>query len=137
MNITLRRVDPAGRDPELLLLGATAGCAAYGAAWVAARLPMPQCAFHSITGYPCPTCGATRCVLALFHGHIGEAFGWNPLVFTGLILLAIFNLYAAAVVTAGLPRLRVALGPLDWRFLRVGFMIIIAANWAYEIHRLG
>ena len=37
-----------------------------------------------VTGCPCPTCGATRCVLALLHGRVAEAPAWNPLVFAGL-----------------------------------------------------
>ena len=137
MNTTLRHLAPEESDLETLTLGTSAGALAYVGVWTASRLPMPPCAFHAITGCPCPTCGAMRCIIALLHGRIGQALGWNPLVFTGLILLAIFNLYAAAVLMGRLPRLRFSLTGWEGRFLRVASIILVAANWAYEIHRLG
>ncbi len=137
MNVTLKRLAPRETDPELLALGATAGAAAYGGAWLAAGLPLPPCAFRAVTGCPCPTCGATRCVLALLHGHVAEAVGWNPLVFAGLGVLAVLNFYAAAVWLGGLPRVRFSLSGTELRILRVACVILLAANWAYEIHRGG
>jgi len=88
-----------------------------------------------VTGCPCPACGATRCVLALLHGRVGEALGWNPLVFAGLAGIALVNLYAAAVLAAGLPRARLSLGAPEARLARVACVLLLAANWAYEIHR--
>jgi hypothetical protein len=35
------------------------------------------CPFYNLTGFPCPGCGATRALLALFHGDIISAFTWN------------------------------------------------------------
>ncbi len=135
MKATLRPLETGEADPELLALGASAGALAYGTAWMAAGLPLPRCAFHAVTGCPCPTCGATRCVVALLHGHAGEALGWNPLVFSGFVAIALLNFYAAAVLVARLPRVRLSLSGMEGRFLRVACVIILAANWAYEIHR--
>ena len=135
MKATALHLPPGQTDPELLVLGASAGTLAWGAAWVAGGLPLPQCAFHAITGCPCPTCGATRCVMALLHGRVGEALGWNPLVFTGLAAVALLNLYAIVVLAAGLPRVRFSLRGGQARFLRIACLILLLANWAYEIHR--
>ena len=134
MKAALRRHLPGEPDPELLALGASGATLGCGFAWVAARLPLPPCAFHAITGCPCPTCGATRCLLALLHGRTAEALAWNPLLFTALAVLALFNLYAVAVLLARLPRLRLSLHPPDLRFLRIACALLLAANWAYEIH---
>lgn len=135
MKATLHNRPARQTDPEVLLLGASAGTLAWGGAWLAGGLPLPQCAFHVITGCPCPTCGATRCVVALLHGRVSEALGWNPLVFTGLAAMALLNLYAIAVLAAGLPRVRLSLRGGEARFLRIACVLLLLANWAYEIHR--
>jgi hypothetical protein len=134
MNATLRRLGPEESDLELLTLGASAGGLAYAGVWMASGLPVPQCAFRAITGCPCPTCGATHCVLALLHGHVAQAFAWNPMVFAGLAALALFNVYAAAVLMGSLPRVRLRLGRWESRLARAGAVAMVALNWAYEVH---
>src|SRR5258708_136292 len=39
----------------------------------------PRCIFYSVTGLHCAGCGATRCVGALLHGDLEQAFAYNPL----------------------------------------------------------
>ena len=136
MNATLRQLGPDEADLELLTLGTSVGGLAYAGVWMAGGFPLPPCAFRAITGCPCPTCGATRCVMAVLHGHIGQALGWNPMVFAGLALLALFNVYAAAVLLGQLPRLRISLNGWEGNVVRVASVVVIAANWAYEIHRV-
>ncbi|MBQ3064986.1 MAG: DUF2752 domain-containing protein [Clostridia bacterium] len=53
------------------------------------------CIFARITGYPCPGCGMTRAVLAVFRGDLGAAFSHHPLwvtlpVIALLLLRAVF-----------------------------------------------
>ena len=50
------------------------------------------CLFHEATGLSCPGCGSGRAVLALLHGRVLEALGYNPLLFllglpSGLLLI--------------------------------------------------
>jgi len=45
---------------------------------------MLTCPFHWLTGLNCPLCGAQRMGIALWHGHISEAFWLNPGLFIGL-----------------------------------------------------
>ena len=47
------------------------------------------CIFHKITGFYCPGCGATRCLLSLFRGNIVESYNYNRLFF-GLIPFFVF-----------------------------------------------
>jgi hypothetical protein len=39
----------------------------------------PRCMFRLATGLHCPGCGATRCVAALLHGDLRQAFAYNAL----------------------------------------------------------
>jgi len=49
----------------------------------------PICLFHSLTGWNCPGCGATRAVFQLLHGHLQQAFRDNALVIAGLAAVPI------------------------------------------------
>jgi len=132
---TLRHLGTGETDAELLTLCASGGAATWGGTWAACGLPLPHCAFHAVTGCPCPTCGATRCVAALVHGRVGEALGWNPLVFACLAALAVVNVYAATVLMTGRPRARVSLSALEGRIVRVGCVCLLGANWLWVLHR--
>jgi len=76
-------------------------------------------------------------VLALLHGNVREAMGWNPLVFAGIVLLILMNVYAATVLAGKLPRVRFSLNEMDGRFIRAAAAILFAMNWAWVIHRIG
>ena len=56
-------------DHELIWLLVSLGTFLGLALWLAARLPTPQCVFHTLTGLPCVTCGATRSAFQFLHGH--------------------------------------------------------------------
>jgi hypothetical protein len=42
----------------------------------------PSCPFRMMTGLLCPLCGTLRAAHALLHGHVVDAFLFNPLTFT-------------------------------------------------------
>ncbi len=91
------------------------------------------CPFRYVTGVPCPTCGTTRAILALRQGQLGSAFMHNPmvtalLVFGGLAALAWALAHAWGVP---LPKGLVALERHWPRWLRVGVIVALAANWAW------
>lgn len=135
MTLALHRLQPGETDYDLLALGVSAGAAAVGGCWLAAGWPLPHCAFHALTGCPCPACGATRCVLALLHGHVREALAWNPLAFLALLGVGGFNLYAAAAAGARWPRIRFALAAGEARVLRIAAVAALLLNWGYLLHR--
>jgi hypothetical protein len=72
-----------------------ASALALVAGWVVYTYPpaasawYPRCVFHSLTGLDCPGCGGTRALHQLLHGHVGEAFKLNPLLFV-LLIVAFF-----------------------------------------------
>lgn len=70
------------------------------------------CWFNRMTTLHCPGCGATRCVHALMHGELAQAFAWNPLFVLALPLL-IYGLFCLAYH--------------GWTGRRIGFKL---SNWA-------
>ena len=138
MRLVWRRIPPGEFNHELVWLAVSGAAALGGTIWLGLGLPLPRCPFLEITGYPCLTCGATRCSIALLHGHFIAAWLWNPLAFVALCGLALYDLYALIVLLAGLPRLRLA----DWTSVernaaRIGVIALIAVNWIYLVAHHG
>jgi hypothetical protein len=137
MRLVWRRVPPEEFNHELVWLVVSVAAIAGGVVWLRLGLPWLGCPFRAVTGYPCLTCGATRCAIAFAHGHLSMAWSWNPLAFIALCGVALFDLYAAVVLLSRGPRLRV----IDWtraekNAVRVAVIALIAANWAYLVaHR--
>src|SRR5262249_57173033 len=102
-----RALNPSESDHELIWLSISLASLALAAGWYALRLPWPHCVFLAITGHPCLTCGATRAAIAFFHLDFWSAWKLNPLVFTILYGLSIFDAYAFAVLVLRAPRLRI------------------------------
>jgi hypothetical protein len=134
MRPSLRTTASGETDFELLTLATSTGVTLTGASWLIAGLPVPRCAFHLITGCPCPTCGTTRAILALVHGHPLAALSWNPLAIAALAFFIPLNLYSALAVSTRIPRIRLNLSPPETRLLGLIFTFLVASNWAYEIH---
>jgi hypothetical protein len=50
---------------------------------------IPGCPFYSLTGLYCPGCGSGRALYSLLHGHLFQAFDYNP-AFIILLPLVIY-----------------------------------------------
>jgi hypothetical protein len=132
VEIVCRPLAPGETNHELLWLSVSSGGVALAAMWLALRLPWPICLFHALTGHPCLTCGATRSAVAFFHAHFLTAFQWNPLAFLFYCALALFNVYAFAVIIMHWPRLRlVRLTASEKKFIRGSIIALFALNWVY------
>lgn len=57
-----------------------------------ASTPAPRCLLRSLTGYDCPGCGTQRALHALLHGHVAEAWSYNPAAFFAVPLAALYLL---------------------------------------------
>src|SRR5688572_8016546 len=101
-----RPLRPDELDHEVVWLSVSVGAAIVGAVWVALDLPVPECTWHQVTGFACPSCGATRCVRGILRGDFGTAFAFNPLLFVSFIGVVFYDLYAAWVILRRRPRLR-------------------------------
>jgi Protein of unknown function (DUF2752) len=132
MQIARRPLAPGETDYELIWLSVSLGGLALAASWFALRLPWPVCLFHTITGHPCATCGATRSAIAFFHGDLFHAWKWNPLAFLAYCSLSIFDVYAFFTLIMRTPRLRIVqLGDHEKKFLRIAIIAVFAVNWIY------
>lgn len=131
-----RRLHPGELDHERLWLLVTLGAAALGVLWLKLGLPTPPCVWHELTGWPCVGCGSTRCVRHALAGDWLSAFLLNPLAFTTLGAVAIYDGYAAVVLACRLPRLRFGKWPAwaGWT-ARTMAIALLLANWAWLIAR--
>ncbi|MEP6822596.1 MAG: DUF2752 domain-containing protein [Chthoniobacterales bacterium] len=136
MRVEFRELRAGELDHELIWLAVTVGAALLGVIWLALNLPRPTCAFRSLTGLPCMTCGATRASLSFFHGHLGAALHFNPLVFVGLCAIALFDVYAAIVLTARTRRVRMSFPKRGTRKVVLACVLLVGAgNWFYLLLR--
>ena len=138
MRLVWRPVSPGDFDHELVWLAVSAAALAAGAVWLGLGLPWLRCPFLAVTGYPCLTCGATRCAIAFLHGDPFLAWSWNPLAFVALCGVALFDLYALIVLLTRSPRFRV----IDWtraekNAVRIALIALIALNWIYLLAHRG
>ena len=105
------------------------------ATWLSARegREVTLCLFKLTTGKPCATCGSTRGVLAVLHGHFLEAWLYNPMVMTIFVvagaMLAVRLIFARTV--------RLELTRWERRLVWVLALSAFAANWAYVIRYVG
>ena len=113
--------------------GALLAAVAALALWIRLDLPRPICRMRAWTGIPCPTCGSTRMIEALFAGDLLGAFAWNPLVFVALVFVALWIALRGIRVLFGLPAWRIVLTPYERRVLLVLALALVAAGWTYLV----
>ena len=90
---------------------------------------MPSCPFRLLTGVPCPTCGATRAVLAAGQTRFLDALLYNPL----LTVAAVAGL-AWLVLRLGFGRtIQLDLAPRGRAIVWIAAGGLVALNWAYVI----
>lgn len=130
-----RPLRPGELDHELIWLSVTVTGAVIAGIWLQSGIPTPVCVFHEFTGFPCPGCGATRCVRHLLKGEWLTAFLLNPVFFVTVFLFAIYDVYAATVLALRLPRLRFDQIP-SWlgTAARFGIPAIILINWGWLVY---
>jgi hypothetical protein len=134
MTLTWRPLRPLEIDHEALwLLVGSASLCLLGVALVTPGIQLPRCAFKTITGLPCPTCGVTRTVIALSRGDVDRALFLNPLAAIAGGLALVYLLYAAAVLALRLPRFRPTVSALDARRVRIAAVAVLAVNWIWLI----
>ena len=95
---------------------------------------LPRCVFLAITGRPCVSCGMTRCFIAMSRFHLAAAWRINPLGAVLFVATACYVIYAAVVVIAKLPRIRIKCTS-RWEVgaLIAAAFLIVAANWTYLV----
>jgi hypothetical protein len=132
MQLYRRQITAHEIDHELIWLLVSLGTLLGFVLWFAARLPMPQCVFHTLTGLPCVTCGATRSAFQFLHGHFVASLVFNPLAFITFCSVTIFDLYAVTVLITRAPRFRlINFTDAEKLLVRGGGVALLAGNWLY------
>jgi hypothetical protein len=118
------------RIPWLAMGALAAGLGCWAAAFLrpVSNL-LPGCAFKRLTGFPCATCGLTRCVMALGHAEWREAFHWHAAATVLAWLLPVMALWDLRRAWRGeaYPRLP------DSRAARVSAWVILLGVWALQV----
>ncbi|MHC4345369.1 MAG: DUF2752 domain-containing protein [Planctomycetota bacterium] len=95
--------------------------------------PLQLCLFKRISGLPCPTCGFTRGALCVLHGHLGQAWLYNPLLFSALALL-----FAACLGRVLFARsVKTTLTRTERHAAWILCIALFLCNWAYIILCVG
>jgi hypothetical protein len=85
----LRFVVRPSKAPTGLILGLCAAAAGLlGRLLRVDSFKVTLCGFKAMTGIPCPTCGATRCLISVARLDLRTAFEMNPLIFVLGVFLA-------------------------------------------------
>ena len=88
------------------------------------------CVLKSATGVPCFLCGGTRASIALAKGDPVSSFLLNPMVC--LLWLAL----GVAVLLKVVAGYKIEVAPIPRRWLWLGILTLVAANWAFVITHL-
>ncbi len=99
----------------------------------------PVCLFKKATGLPCPSCGATRSMLAFLHGNFLQGFLWNPLGFFLLLALIIFPFWLVYDLVLGKNSFHGFYATIERNIIQkkmawpLVFLILI--NWCWNIYK--
>lgn len=130
MRLTFER-DRKGRIEFGIIYGVMTIFALLAARFLPVLTIFPACAFKSITGFPCPTCGSTRSLVHIAGGDILSAFGYNPLFSISLLFAVTAFVYGSFRLLFSLPRLAFLLSEAEKSFLKAALILAVLSNWAY------
>lgn len=90
-----------------------------------------NCAFKSLTGFACPTCGTTRAALALARFDFYSALTHYPLPTVGWVVFLGGGLIAGFMALAGRTPPAIPTRLPGWA--RASVLAVLLLNWAYSI----
>jgi hypothetical protein len=137
LRLLLRPLAPGEFDLDVALLAGSLSLGAAVLLWHGAGLPWPRCWLRTLTGLPCPFCGATHAGLALLHGDALAAIRINPLASFVYAAIGFYDLHVAVILLAAGHR-RLRLDGLDQqreKVLLLAGLLLVMMNWAYLLVR--
>lgn len=94
---------------------------------------LPLCQVKHLTGLPCPTCGFTRGMLSLLHGHPIEAWLYNPLLFS---FLGLSGVVLSIRLLSG-RTLAIRPSRRQTKVIWAAIVLLVVTNWLYVIRWVG
>jgi hypothetical protein len=95
------------------------------------QLGFARCGFYLMTGYACPTCGATTALAWMVHGHPWMALKTHPFgALTAVVAVALLGMSIVGIVTAGVPAIR--LSRRSSIALALVFLALFLGSWLYK-----
>ena len=95
------------------------------------------CIFKYLTNIPCPSCGSSRSVLALFQGDLQAALWWNPLgllIFLILIISPFWILFDLLTRQSTLYQIYIKTEHIFKRkIVFIPAVLLVLANWIWNI----
>jgi hypothetical protein len=93
---------------------------------------LPECPFKVITGYPCLTCGGTRCLAEMSYLSLWESFEFNPFIWVTVIGMIGFSIYVAIALIFK-KSISISMSPREEKAVRIAIISLMAINWIYLI----
>ncbi|MCX6558587.1 MAG: DUF2752 domain-containing protein [Candidatus Aminicenantes bacterium] len=97
--------------------------------WITSPQSPVLCPLRAVTGIPCPSCGLTRALAHLEHGHLAEAIKFHP--FSPLLFLLALVLIILLILEISTHQAIIA-NPLK---SRRGIYVLLAAVVVFQIGR--
>ena len=95
------------------------------------------CIIKNITHLPCPSCGSSRAVLELMHGHLLSALYWNPLGFLVMAIMIISPLWIGRDLVfhqdSFLQLYRRMENTLRLKWVFIPAALLILSNWIWNV----
>jgi hypothetical protein len=88
----------------------------------------PTCLFHALTGLNCPSCGMTRALYALLHGHLRLALKDNALFVLALAALAVWSARCVWLKSKNRPAAFDVPAKMLWLVLAAAFVFAVIRN---------
>jgi hypothetical protein len=137
LRLIRRPAYPGELNHELVWPAAFLGGAVFAWGWFLTGLQLPQCFFMRVTGLPCLGCGGTRCARNLVNLDFGQALLFHPGFFLVVTLAALWTAYSAIFwLRRETLRLRLYVEPAYARRVRIAFVFVLIAHWAWQCYYL-
>jgi len=99
----------------------------------------PVCLLKKATGIPCPSCGATRSMIALIHGDFLKAILWNPmglLLFGGLIIFPFWLMHDLTLKKNSFHVFYATVEKtITQKHVAWPLIVLILLNWCWNIYK--
>ena len=97
------------------------------------------CMIKNATGYPCPSCGTTRAVQALYKGDLKGSVAFNPFGIIASMALLILPIWVGFDLAIKKQTFYVAYNKMEailkQKKIAIPLIILVVLNWIWNIYK--